>query len=137
MEFKRCSICKNWYDKKGHLRVCNSCDEKIFPQIKKFLEENKDSDARDIAKALNISEKVVLDYLADDRLQIVKNPGITANKCSSCGKEFFGEGDFCRNCLEKKLAMAKMLKELTDSYKEEGKVQEKPKSEHKGMKYFK
>lgn len=137
MEFKRCSICKNWYDKKGHLRVCNSCDEKIFPQIKKYLEEHKDSDARDIAKALNISEKVVLDYLADDRLQVVKDLEISVSKCSSCGKDFFGSGDYCKDCLEKKLSTAKLLKELTDSYKVEKAPQEKPKSEHKGMKYFK
>ena len=137
MEFKRCSMCKEWYNKKGHLRVCSNCDEKLFPQIKKYLEENKGSDARAIAKALNISEKIILDYLNDDRLQAVNNSDAPISKCSSCGKEFVGDGDYCRDCLEKKLTTAKMLKELTDSYKEKEKQQEKQKIEHKGMKYFK
>ena len=115
MNFKRCNNCKEWYDKKGKLIVCSNCDNELFPIIKAYLKDNPGMNAKMISEGTNISEKIILSYLDDDRLQEVDE---TKEKsvCQSCGKEFAGLGKICKDCLQKRRDDVELLKKLQETY---------------------
>ena len=133
MNFKKCNNCKEWYDKKGNLIICSKCDNELFPIIKTYLKENPGVDAKKISEGTNISEKIILSYLDDDRLQEI-NETKEKSVCDTCGKEFLGTSKICKDCLQKRKDKVEILKKLQQTYQDDSK---KLDSTSSGMRHFK
>ncbi len=99
MEFRNCPRCgKIFVFVKQN--ICNDCiieEEKIFEKVKKYIKENENATIVEVAKNTEVSERKILKYLKEGRLEIVQNID-TNYKCKNCGKKIL-TGNFCNDCL--------------------------------------
>ncbi|WP_066716151.1 hypothetical protein [Clostridium sp. Marseille-P299] len=75
MHINVCKHCKKVYTSKFVSYACNECKEKDdlqFEQIKEYLMKYPNSNALQIAEALDISAYIIIQYLNEGRLMTSK-----------------------------------------------------------------
>ena len=132
MKFCKCLNCRKTILTDSNFKICPKCDDELFLKIKKFLENNPDSNVKKISNGTKISEAIILNYLEDGRLQEKNNE--EKNICTECGNEFNGVGKLCKNCLQKQRNNIEVLKELQNQYNKSNNIK---KEDQPRMRHFK
>lgn len=85
----------------GHLYcpVCAKADNKTFNKVKEYLYEHGASSLKEVALATDVSEKKIMTYLREGRLEIPEGSDIFI-RCESCGVEM-RSGRYCPECANK------------------------------------
>ena len=98
MSFANCAKCGKLFQKMLH-PVCDKCiqdEEKMFDQIKIYIDENPGASLPEISEATGASAKKLLKYLREGRLMPTGGMGLLLD-CESCGKKI-GYGRYCEPC---------------------------------------
>lgn len=75
MELNLCKICKKAFTSKQVSRTCPECnklDDACFTRVEEYLKAYPNSNAMQIAEALDIPIEVVVSYITEGRLQFSK-----------------------------------------------------------------
>jgi len=100
MEYKNCLRCGKIFAYISQ-PICDECvraEEEDFMRIKEFIWENPDSSLIQIAEATEVSEKRIMKYLREGRLEISNSSSSTLITCERCGKPIT-TGKFCDSCV--------------------------------------
>ena len=100
MEYRNCVRCGRVFNYMS-LPICEDCaraEEEDFIRIKEFLWENPHSNIIEISKATDVSEKRIMKYLREGRLEIENNDSAPLLKCDRCGKPI-NSGRYCDSCI--------------------------------------
>ena len=98
MEIENCPKCGRVFTKMSNA-LCDKCvkeDEDVFERIRDFLDEKPDSTLSDITEATGVTEKRVLKYIREGRLEATTNIGPI--KCQKCGRPI-KVGKYCDKCI--------------------------------------
>jgi len=79
--------------------ICEDCikkDEKLFDNVKKYLEEHPTSTVQVLSNETGASTKKILAWLREGRLEMVETTGDL--KCRQCGVDLT-TGQFCDSCI--------------------------------------
>ncbi len=85
----------------GHM-YCPSCakaDSIIFAKVKEYLYEHGASSLKEVALATDVSEKKIMTYLREGRLEIPEGSDIFI-RCEACNIEM-RSGRYCPECANK------------------------------------
>lgn len=107
----KCKNCRTLFESNG-VDICFECAEelnKIFVKIQDYLYEHENASVIEISKALDINDKIILDFLRDGSL-VVNNDILI---CGSCNKPI-QSGRYCNNC---KIKLNKIFKNSISSQK--------------------
>ncbi len=100
MEIKTCKKCKKFFNSLGREIYCPRCNdelEKEFQNVKKYLEENPNSNIVTIANECKVKENQIKEWIRQERLEIKGGVGIT---CEKCGR-MIPSGRYCDDCKAK------------------------------------
>lgn len=92
---KKCRECKTLFHSTGK-DICPECMKKlddIFMTIRDYLDEHPNAKIPEVAEALEISEKIILDFIKQGRITL-KDPVLV---CSKCGRPIH-TGMMCDEC---------------------------------------
>ncbi len=100
MEIKTCARCKKLFQYPGYgRRICPACvknEEKQFEEVKEYIRENRNASIKQIHDDLNISPKLIEEFISSGRLVLGASSPITLT-CQMCGKEI-SRGKVCDKC---------------------------------------
>lgn len=83
----------------GLCPTCTIVDDITFKKVKEYIREQGTATAEEVAKALDISESTILQYLKDGRIEIPEGSPIFI-KCELCGADI-RYGKYCQDCVTK------------------------------------
>lgn len=98
MEMANCLRCKKVFPRINE-PICEECkkaDEKLFTEVKKYLDENPNSTVNRISENTGASIKKIMGWLREGRLEIADSTGDL--KCRQCGVDIT-TGQFCESCV--------------------------------------
>lgn len=99
----RCHRCKNFYKCNGlPAKCCPECalkDEQDYQIVRRYVKDNPGSLIHNVETNTGISKEKILNYLREERLEIVGNT-ISFLKCSKCSKTIY-TGTICEECRRK------------------------------------
>ncbi len=129
--FKQCRICRKMFQYPGFgAEVCPMCkkeDEEMFERVKTYLRDNPGMTLHQTAKACEVPEKRIREWLKEERLEYT-GTGDTGLTCEHCGKPITS-GKICNEC---RMSLSKVAGEMKRSV--EKPVAERPKKTHDGDK---
>jgi uncharacterized protein len=92
---KNCSKCGRLFNDMGNL--CPDCsidDEKLYAEVRKYLQDHQGATIFEISDATGIREHKILQFINDGRLERRK---VQCIECKSCGKKIL-RGTYCESC---------------------------------------
>ena len=99
MDIVNCPRCGKLFTRMSS-PICDACEkeeEKIFQDVKKYIEDNPNSHLEEVATATGVSVKKLLKYLREGRLETTQGIG-SVLKCENCGKHI-KRGRYCDTCV--------------------------------------
>ncbi len=99
MDVRQCKTCNRLFQYMGK-PYCPECmDEmdRMFIKVRDYLYDHPDADIPEISKKTEVKEKVILDFLKDERLSLQNASGMLI--CEQCGKPI-ESGKMCREWKE-------------------------------------
>jgi len=101
MDLNRCAKCGTLFPSKDDLCMnCKTKDLQDLGTVRRFLIENPEiRDLSEISAKTNVSEKDILRYISNDRLDDIESLG-KYFKCTSCSTPIV-RGKYCDECLQK------------------------------------
>lgn len=128
MEIKTCARCKKLFQYPGYgRRICPVCfknEEKQFDEVKEYIRENKNASIKQIHEDLNISPKLIEEFISSGRLVLGASSPITLT-CQMCGAEI-SRGKVCDKCTQS-------IADASTSSKPSSSPPPKSNTEHHGM----
>ncbi len=100
MDVRQCKTCNRLFQYMGK-PYCPECmDEmdRMFIKVRDYLYDHPDADIPEISGKTDVKEKVILDFLKDERLSLQNASGMLI--CEQCGKAIEA-GRMCRECKER------------------------------------
>lgn len=129
MELRNCRRCKKLFVSVGR-SICPKCvdeEEKQFEIVRKYLEEHPHSTASQIAKATNVPEEQIIEFVKSGRLTI--KDALIAYECEICGRPIY-TGKVCIECRKK------LFEELQASIKKSQELAKKKAKEDLATKFI-
>jgi len=99
MEVVNCPRCGKVFNKvRGPLcPACEKKDEQAFQMVREFAEENKNCTISELSKGSGVSEKKIMRYIREGRLEITG--GMHGEvRCKICGRPI-SKGNYCDSCI--------------------------------------
>jgi len=99
MDIANCPRCGKLFTRMSN-PICEACEkeeEKIFQDVKKYIEDHPNSHLEEVATETGVSVKKLLKYLREGRLEVSQGIG-TALQCDNCGKPI-PRGRYCDTCV--------------------------------------
>lgn len=100
IEIKTCARCKKLFQYPGYgRRICPVCfkhEEQQFDEVKEYIRENKNASIKQIHEDLNVSPKLIEEFISSGRLVLSASSPITLS-CQMCGAEIT-KGKICDQC---------------------------------------
>lgn len=94
---RQCRQCGKLFQTFGS-GICPGCAEELdrcFKVVKSYLYDHPDANVFETAQSTGVSEKIILDFLREDRLSIKAADGMLL--CESCGMPI-SAGRYCGKC---------------------------------------
>ncbi len=95
--FRKCKDCGKIFNFMGK-SICPDCIKKRdedFAKVRKYIYENPNARAEEIAEATEVDIKEILEFLKEGRLQLKHADGLL--KCEKCGAPI-ATGTLCDRC---------------------------------------
>lgn len=99
MEVKSCRKCRRLFNYVAGHPICPACREeaeKEFQKVKKYIEENANSDIKTVAEACEVDPQQIKQWVKEERLQFSESSMIGLN-CEACGT-MIRSGKYCDKC---------------------------------------
>lgn len=80
----------------GYCRDCHDKVEEEFKRVRAYLKENPDATIPETSEKTGVSEKRILRFIRDDRLETVHHSQFTV-QCEMCGARI-SSGRYCAKC---------------------------------------
>lgn len=99
MEVRNCRECRRLFNYITGPSLCPACKEaleKKFQEAKAFINENKGSTISMVAKAIDVSEQQVKQWVREERL-VFTNASLAGIVCENCGTPIL-TGRYCEKC---------------------------------------
>lgn len=104
MEVRNCKQCGKLYNYIGgtYRNLCPACVDKVeqkFRDVKKYIEDNPNSDIRMVAEEMDVPVKQIEIWVREERLSFTDDSamGIPCERCGAIIKS----GRFCKECTDK------------------------------------
>lgn len=81
--------------------ICDNCkksEEDIFERVRSFIKDNPGSNIYKIAQETEVSEKKILKYVREGRIELSNEVGIGI-QCKKCGANI-ASGNYCKECID-------------------------------------
>lgn len=124
MSLRNCRKCKKLFNyiNSPYCPDCVKEEEDSFNILRGYIKENPKSEIMDVAEATGISEKKILRYIREGKLEVTYGLSGIKFKCDMCGKPIT-LGRYCPDCIS---VFEKHSGKSTDGF---GKVKSSGKSE--------
>lgn len=99
MNVKNCHKCGKLFNYVSGQPVCPACREALenkFQEVKKYIQENRDTSVRSVAEACEIDESQIRQWVREERL-VFSDGAMTGIVCETCGSPI-STGRFCEKC---------------------------------------
>ena len=99
MNVRSCRKCKRLFNYVMGPNVCPACRDALeqdFQKVKKYVQENKNSDIRTVAKECEVDSNQIREWVREERLQFSEDSMVTLN-CERCGVSI-RSGRYCDAC---------------------------------------
>ena len=99
MEVINCRECGRLFNHIAGPRICQACARKVedkFQEVKRYLQENPNSNIDDLSKATDTSIKQIKQWVREERLTFSET-SLQGIECEKCGK-MIRTGRFCEAC---------------------------------------
>ncbi|MEA5058890.1 MAG: MerR family transcriptional regulator [Clostridia bacterium] len=100
MQLMKCKWCGRPFQSIG-VGFCPKCLQELDDQykpVRDYLYDNPNATIDEVVEATGVSQRVILYYLRDGRLQMVNSSGLL--RCEQCGAPI-NSGRFCEKCTNK------------------------------------
>ncbi len=110
MNIKNCRECGCIFPYYSGPKLCPTCLKKLnekFNEVKEFIRNTENPTVSIVAEACDVSEKQILQWLREERLELIGAP-LTGLNCERCGAPIT-TGRYCKEC------KTKLMHELNDA----------------------
>ena len=100
MEYRNCLRCGKVFNYMSQ-PICDDCaraEEEDFMRVKEYVWDNPHSNLIAISEATGVSEKRIMKYLKEGRLEIENDESAPLLTCDHCGKPITS-GRYCDACV--------------------------------------
>ncbi len=102
MALANCVLCKKVFDKTSSTPICPSCQEKEeekYDVVYAYLKDNPNRSISEIAKATEVSEKLILKFFREGRfVDTIIGTSSSFLNCEKCGTPI-EKGRYCTTCM--------------------------------------
>lgn len=100
MSLENCRKCKKLFDRVNS-PICPSCwkeEEETFEKIRHYIKENPHSKLQEVSEETGVSEKKIMGYIREGKIEWTKGLSESSLNCKKCGKPI-KVGTLCNSCM--------------------------------------